>query len=142
MDPISAIATTITIAELAYKGYQWIDNLQPAIEKAYNKALQQWCKKNPYIREQFAKKQFSTLPQLYDYILNKDANSTEIKSLSEIFESVLKENTLTYQSIIELLSRENLVVSGKILSCITDVKQDLSVGFRSEERRVGKECRL
>ena len=122
---ISAISAVISIAELTYKGYKWIDNLEPAIDKVYARALERWTRNNG-VRTSYSYRQFSTVQELGKYLIDKDSAKGETKLLLEYFEEELKKDSSTYSKI---LQRENLNISRNIQTSVTEIKKEVSEGF-------------
>ena len=141
MEPISiisSISTVVSIIELAYKGYKWVDNLTPQIDRAYAKALKKWAP-NKGVRSSFAHKQLSTMQELSKYIIDKNSINGEIRLLLEYFEEELKQDSCTYLRIIEIIGQENLAISKSIQSSVNGINQkidDVSITIFSQNERI------
>ena len=140
MEPISiisSISTVVSIIELAYKGYKWVDNLTPQIDRAYAKALKKWAP-NKGVRSSFAHKQLSTMQELSKYIIDKNSINEEIRLLLEYFEEELKQDSCTYLRIIDIIGKENLAISKSIQSSVNGISQkidDVSIAISLQNKR-------
>lgn len=128
MSIISSISTVVSIIELAYKGYKWVDNLTPQIDRAYANALKRWAP-NKGVRSSFAHKQLSTMQELSKYIIDKNSINGEIRLLLEYFEDELKQDSCTYLRIIEIIGQENLVISKSIQGSVYEIAQKMDDVF-------------
>lgn len=119
---MSIISSISEIIKLAYKSYNWVDNLTPQIDRAYAKALKKWAP-NKGVRSSFAHKQLSTMQELGKYIIDKNSINGEIRLLLEYFEEELKQDSCTYLRIINIIGQENLTISKSIQSSVNEINQ-------------------
>lgn len=116
------------VISLISLGYDYLKDIEPAIDKSYQNALKRWTNNVP-LRESFAKRQFSNFKQLKEYILSPDSiKSLEIKSLLKYWEEELRIDTRTCTIITEILSRKTL-----------DVVQDIKEKQKQESEQIHSE---
>lgn len=113
MEIIVGIKMALDLFKCGNVAYKWIVELEPTLDRAYNDALTEWAK-NEGVRSSFARKQFSTMNQFYDYITKPNMVVSEVSSLFPLIEKMLKRDTVTYTIIIEHIVKENLNISRDI----------------------------
>lgn len=130
MDPVtfSIASNAIKVVLVVCQGIKWLNGLQPAIDKAYSRALKRWAPKKG-LRKLYADEQVATLQKLSSYITDRKSVTGDIKILLDYFEEELKKDAVTYSQIIEILARENLSVSQESLLTTKEISDKLTEGF-------------
>lgn len=105
MDILAGLSLCISVVEFIRNSCKWMDDLRPAVDKAYHRALREWAKNN-IVRENFADQKLQILDKLPEYIANGVAPTDELKSLFQCFEKELKKDEKTMLMISEILQRD------------------------------------
>ena len=125
MEPATAFKVSLSIIGLGVKYYKYFDSLTPAIERAYESAVNDWCS-NDGARKYHANRFYSTLQDFNKYIIDRDGVIKDVELLQK-FETNLRADSITYMHILEIIlqhthTQTNIVLQ-KIDKLSTSVEQ-------------------